>query len=257
MLAPILNIPLSNTNSRTMEDSIAKVKLLLVDDQALVRTALAELLQAAEPIEVVASTGDLQEAVRFAAALRPDVVLLDVLSNEDPFAGACAISASCPDIKIIMMDDVPSDSNARDALRIDARGYLTKIQPFSQFAAAVREVAHGQRVYAPEIARRLVHSADGLQLPISENDNPLAGLTPREMDVVICLAEGKSVKQCAESLGIGPSTVGNHKSRLMKKLGVHKTIELVHLVIRAGLLPQRPKRTITNANSSAVQDRTA
>jgi two-component system, NarL family, response regulator NreC len=222
-----------------MEDSVANVRLLLIDDQALVRTALAELLQAAEPIEVVASTGDINEAVRQAAELRPHVALLDVLSNEDPFAGASAILASCPDIRIIIMDDVPSDANARDALRIHAHGYLTKLQPFSQVASAVREVANGHRVYAPEIARRLVCTADGVQLPISECDNPLAGLTPREMDVVVCLAQGQSVKQCAESLGIGPSTVGNHKSRLMKKLGVHKTIELVHLVIRAGLLPQR------------------
>jgi DNA-binding NarL/FixJ family response regulator len=257
MLSPILNIPRLSTNSCIMEDSVTKVKVLLIDDQALVRTALAELLQAAEPIEVVASTGNIEDAVRCAAELRPDVVLLDVLSNEDSFAGACAISASCPDTKVIMMDDVPSDANARDALRINAHGYLTKLQPFSQFAAAVREVAHGQRVYAPEIARRLVQSADGLQLPISAGDNPLAGLTRREMDVVVCLAEGKSVKQCAESLGIGPSTVGNHKSRLMKKLGVHKTIELVHLVIRAGLLPQSQKLSKTNGNPSVIQDRTA
>jgi DNA-binding NarL/FixJ family response regulator len=241
----------------TMDDSVAKVRVLLIDDQALVRTALAELIEAAGCMEVVASTGDIQEAVQYAAALRPDVVLLDVLSNEDSFAGACDISTCCPDTKIVMMDDVASDTNAREALRINASGYLTKLQPFGQFSAALRDVARGQRVYAPEIARRLVRAADGLQLPPTERDSPLAGLTPREMDVVICLAEGKSVKQCAEWLGIGPSTVGNHKSRLMKKLGVHKTIELVHLVIREGLLPQSQKHTITNANPSAIRERTA
>lgn len=240
-----------------MDDSVAKIKVLLVDDQALVRTALAELIQTAEHLDVVASTGDIQEAVRYAAALRPDVVLLDVLSNEDPFAGACDISTCCPDTKIIIMDDVASDANAREALRINANGYLTKLQPFSQFSAALREVARGQRVFAPEIARRLVQSVGGLQLAPSERDSQLASLTPREMDVVICLAEGKSVKQCAEWLGIGPSTVGNHKSRLMKKLGVHKTIELVHLVIRAGLLPQSQKHTIAHANPPAIRDRTA
>jgi len=240
-----------------MDDLDTKVKVLLVDDQALVRTALAALLQAAEPIEVVASTGDIQEAVRHAAELRPDVVLLDVLSSEDSFTGTRAIRASWPNIKIIIMDDVPTDANARDALRIDAQGYLTKLQPFSQFVAAVCEVGQGQRVFAPQIARRLVFSADGLQLPVSESDNPFAGLTPRELDVVICLAEGKSVKQCAESLGIGPSTVGNHKSRLMKKLSVHKTIELVHLVIRAGLLPETSKHRKRNANPPEIQGRTA
>ena len=235
-----------------MDDLVSKVKVLLVDDQALVRTALAALLQAGERVEVVASSGDIQEAVRQAVDLQPDVALLDVLSNEDPFAGIRAICDSCPNIKIIMVDDVPNDTNARNALRIDAQGYLTKLQPFSQFVAAVCGVAHGQRVFAPQIARRLVHSADGLQLPVSESDNPFAGLTRRELDVVICLADGKSVKQCAESLGIGPSTAGNHKSRLMKKLGVHKTIELVHLVIRAGLLPEPPKRRIRNADRPAI-----
>jgi len=240
-----------------MDDSVTKLKVLLVDDQALVRTALAELIQAADQMEVVASTGNLQEAVRYAAALRPDVVLLDVLSGEDPFAGACDISVCCPDAKIIMIDDVPSDANARESLRVNASGYLTKLQPFSQLAAAVLEVARGQRIFAPEIAHRLIHSADGLQLPASERDSPFADLTPREMDVMFCLVEGKSVKQSAESLGIGPSTVGNHKSRLMKKLGVHKTIELVHLVIREGLLPKNRKYINSNARPHAIRERSA
>jgi len=240
-----------------MDDFVTKIKVLLVDDQPLVRTALTELLQGSERIEIVASAGDIQEALRSAAEFRPDVVLLDVLSNEDAFEGALDISTCCPDIKIIMMDDGPNDANARDALRIDAQGYLTKLQSFSQFVAAVCDVARGQRVFTPEIARRLVLSIDGLQLPVSESSNPLARLTPRELDVVVCLAAGKSVKQCAESLGIGPSTVGNHKSRLMKKLGVHKTIELVHLVIRAGLLPETPKHPNGDANPPQIQDRNA
>jgi DNA-binding NarL/FixJ family response regulator len=91
-------------------------------------------------------------------------------------------------------------------------------------------------VFAPEIARRLVMSAEGVRLPATNGEHPLACLTPRETDVLINLAQGSSVKQCAKKLGIGASTVGNHKSRLMKKLNVHKTVELVHLAVRAGIV---------------------
>ncbi len=81
---------------------------------------------------------------------------------------------------------------------------------------------------------------DGVRLAADNYKNPLASLTPRETDVLVNLAKGNSVKQCAKALGIGTSTVGNHKTRLMKKLNVHKTVELVHLAMREGLVPGRP-----------------
>jgi DNA-binding NarL/FixJ family response regulator len=99
-------------------------------------------------------------------------------------------------------------------------------------------VSSGVRVFTPTIAERLVLSGSGVQLlpPVNQL---VSNLTPRELEMLVRLAQGYSVKQCASSLGIGNSTAGNHKSRLMKKLGVHKSVELARLAIREGLIPKR------------------
>jgi DNA-binding NarL/FixJ family response regulator len=210
---------------------------MVVDDQPLVCKALAELIQSTEEIEVVATAGRVDEAVRCAQEHRPAVILMDVLPESNVFEGVKCILDHCPGTSVVLLDDSPLDANVREALRVGAGGYLTKQQPFGQISTALRQAARGDRVFTPEIARRLVLSADGVRLSMPSNESPLAELTPRETDVMIHLAQGSSVKQCAKALGIGASTVGNHKSRLMKKLNVHKTVELVHLAIRAGLVP--------------------
>ena len=222
------------------------LRIELVDDQALVRAAIAELIHASEGMEIVGTAGQVDEAVRCAEETRPGLVLMDILPDPAFFAGAKSIMDRCPGTILVLLDDSPVDSNVREALRIGAAGYLTKQQPFGQIDAALRQAARGDRVFAPEIARRLVMSAEGVRLPTANGEHPLACLTPRETDVLISLAQGSSVKQCAKTLGIGASTVGNHKSRLMKKLNVHKTVELVHLAVRAGIvdggrLPPRPQ----------------
>ena len=219
-----------------MDDCLGKLRVVLVDDQALIRTALADLIQASEGMEVVGTAGKLDEAIRCAQQFSPNVVLMDVLSEPDVFERTKSITGRCPGTAVIILDDAPIDANVREALRIGAAGYLTKQQPFAQIEAALRQAARGDRVFAPQIARRLVLSACGVRLAAENKQGPLASLTPRETDVLINLAQGRSVKQCAKALGIGASTTGNHKSRLMKKLNIHKTVELVHLAVREGMI---------------------
>ena len=218
-----------------MERQTLKVRVALVDDQLLIREALESLVRGAEAIELVSSTSSGEEAVRSAEALRPDVALIDVTGAG--FETVCEIRRRAPETKVVMLDDSPSDLHIRESLRVHAAGYLTKQQPFAQIEAALRQAAHGERVFVPEVARRLVLSAEGVRLPMAGTESRLASLTPREIDVLVQLAQGQTVKQCAKTLGIGASTVGNHKSRLMKKLGVHKTVELTRLAIREGLIP--------------------
>jgi DNA-binding NarL/FixJ family response regulator len=220
-----------------MGDRPGKLRVELVDDQALVRTALADLIQASEGMEIVATAGEMKEALRCAEEFKPSIVLMDVLSEPNVFEGAKTIMDRCPGTALIILDDAPVDANVREALRIGAAGYLTKQQPFGQIDAAVRQAARGDRVFTPSIARRLVLAADGVRLAADNRQDPLARLTQRETDVLINLTQGRSVKQCAEALGIGTSTVGNHKSRLMKKLNVHKTVELVYWAVREGMIP--------------------
>ena len=187
-------------------------------------------------MEVVATADTVNDAVRQAAQLQPDIVLLDVSGESGISEAVQRILDHCPRTVVVLLDDASFDANVREVLNTGARGYLTKQQPFEQIVTALRKAARGDRVFAPEIARRLVLSAEGVRLSVVNGDHPLARLTPRETDVLIHLAQGRSVKQCAENLGIGASTVGNHKSRLMKKLKVHKTVELVHLAMREGLV---------------------
>jgi DNA-binding NarL/FixJ family response regulator len=215
-----------------------RTRVLIAESRILVQEALAALLGSIDGIEVVGRADSAADAVERAAELKPQVVLLSTSGAWGTFAVAAQFAERCPGVKVVLLDDRALDVHAREALRIGAAGYLTKEQPIHQIESALRRAAHGERVFAPEIAARLVLSADGVRLAADSKATPLASLTPREMDVLVHLAQGYSVKQCAKALGIGTSTAGNHKSRLMKKLNVHKTVDLTRLAIREGLVPE-------------------
>lgn len=221
----------------TMSDPFTMLRVQIVDDQALVLKALADLLQSSPGVQVVAYATSITQAIHDAELEHPHVVLLDITDEDDFWTNVGELMRRCPETRLVLLDEAPSDMHVREALRLGVTGYLTKQQPFTQIESALRQAARGERVFVPEIARRLALSADGVRLLVVEGDSPLSALTPREIDVLIHLAKGNSVKQCARILGIGVSTVGNHKSRLMKKLDIHKTVELSRLAMREGLVP--------------------
>jgi DNA-binding NarL/FixJ family response regulator len=217
--------------------SAPALRVIVVDDQPLVRDALSHLLSSMHGVEVVASSGNMNEATARIRESRPDVVLLDVLSAGDAFSGAAELFRLCPEVRTVILDDAPCDTNVIETLRIGLSGYLTKQQSPGEIVAGLWQVMSGLRVFVPVVADRLVLSSSGARLKLKTNEL-VSRLTPRELEVMTRLAYGLSVKQCAKSLGIGASTAGNHKSRLMKKLGVHKTVELVRLAMREGLIPK-------------------
>lgn len=221
-----------------MHENRPLIRILLVEDQILVQTGLAALIDSADAMQVVATAGNLNDALRAVRDFRPDIVLLGLPRDWGVYAAIQDLSEQFPETKVILLDDRSVDANVREALRVRAAGYLTKQQPFPQIEASLRRAMRGDRVFAPDIAARLVLSADGVRLAQDTAAGPLASLTPRETDVLIHLAQGFSVKQCAKALGIGASTAGNHKSRLMKKLQVHKTVDLTRMAIREGLVPE-------------------
>ncbi|MGC3966310.1 MAG: response regulator transcription factor [Pirellulales bacterium] len=138
--------------------------------------------------------------------------------------------------KILLLDDVANDGRVLLTLRTDARGYLTTRQSGDEIVSAIRRAAVGERVFTPEIASRLTITPEGIRLKSAADEGPLTGLTPREREVMTYLSLGYTVKQTAATLGLQPSTVDNHKTRLMKKLDVHKTVELTRLAFRYGLI---------------------
>jgi two-component system invasion response regulator UvrY len=218
---------------------------------------LTALIDAAEGMQVVGAA-TAAEAIELAERLQPDIVLMGSLSEWGVFGAVGEIMQRCPRTRVILLDERVLDANAREALRVRAAGYLTKQQPIAQIETALRRAMRGDRVFAPQIATRLVLSAEGVRLLPDTTPSPLASLTPRETDVLIHLAQGYSVKQCAKALGIGASTAGNHKSRLMKKLNVHKTVDLTRIAIREGLVPDagsgiRPPHMHTGGESGSGQ----
>lgn len=214
----------------------AEIRVHVVDDSPLIREAWSALLNGADGISVVATLASPAESLEADAEAPADIVLMGIFDPDRLFPMAEEIVRRDSRKRLVFLDDRAVDAHVREALRLNAAGYLTWQQPFREIEHALRQVAQGLRVYAPEIASRLVLGGGGLRLPLVDRQTPLARLTPRERDVLGLLSRGYSVKQCANYLGIGVSTAGNHKSRMMRKLDVHKTVQLTHLAIREGLI---------------------
>ena len=209
--------------------------ILLVDRQVAVAEAFAQAWSAA-------GMGNVQVAASFANALALvsaspcEMVAASLSSGGTSLAEVAQLKLAQPNLKIIVLDDAVVDAHAQEALRLELSGYLTKEQPLADVMASLRRARNGERVFIPTIAARLILGGDGLRLEPLHQQGPLSRLTPRERDVLVHVAQGNSVKRCAELLGISPSTVDNHKSRLMRKLHVHKAVELTHFAIREGLI---------------------
>jgi DNA-binding NarL/FixJ family response regulator len=122
-------------------------------------------------------------------------------------------------------------------LRVGVAGYMTKHDTFAEIERALRAVAAGRQAFTPHVAARLVSTPAGLRVDSAKGEGLLATLTPREIEVLGCLARGFSVKQCAKMLSIAPSTADNHKASLMNKLTLHKTADLTRFAVRHGLVP--------------------
>jgi DNA-binding NarL/FixJ family response regulator len=139
-------------------------------------------------------------------------------------------------LRLVLLDDAVHDTHVRTALRLGAAGYWTKQESFIEIADRIQRVAIGETVYCPHVASRLVSDENGLRLAPPDASSRFHQLTPREFELLPHLARGLTVKQVASLMSLSPSTVDNHKSRIMKKLNVHKTAELTRIAIREGLI---------------------
>jgi DNA-binding NarL/FixJ family response regulator len=218
----------------------ARLRLVVIDDQRLVREALAAALERLGKFEVPATAGDFDQGRQLIAEQRPHVALLGVLPVVQFFQQVASLLADFPDTRLILLDAGLVDAHAFQALRLGVAGYLTRQQSLADVERAVHEAHQGARVYAPEIAARLTLSRDSARLSPAAPSGVLTSLTPREIDVLVHLAQGYTVKECARLLGISVNTADNHKSRLMRKLKIHKTVDLARLALSMGLLPGAP-----------------
>ena len=214
------------------------IRVLLADDQALVRAGFRALLDAEDDIEVVGEAGDGEEAARFAEQLRPDVVLMDIrMPGVDGLAATRRIAGDerLRETRIVILTTFDLDEYVFEALRAGASGFLVKDTRPAELVQAVRVVAAGEALLAPSVTRRLIaRFASHAKAPPATPE--LNALTEREREIVALVAEGLSNQEIAERLVVSPLTAKTHVSRAMAKLGVRDRAQLVMLAYESGLV---------------------
>lgn len=203
-----------------------KLKVLLVDDHALVRRGFRRMLEDEASFQVVGEASDGLEAVECAEKLEPDVIVMDcALPQINGIEASRRILAKRPEVAILMLSMHSEDTLVRQAMEAGAKGYVLKNAMDLDLVSAIKKVAEGKTVLDPQITR-----SGNLK---GERD---AGLTPRELEILQHIVAGKSNKQIATELNLSVNTVSVHRANIMDALGIHKTAELVVYAIRNGLV---------------------
>jgi DNA-binding NarL/FixJ family response regulator len=216
------------------------IRVLLVDDQSLLRMGFRLILEAEPDIEVAGEAADGATGVSMAAALRPDVVLMDVrMPGMDGIAATAAITAAGPASRVLILTTFDLDQYVFAGLKAGASGFLLKDAPPAELLSAVRTVAAGDAVLAPSATRRLIDQFAPL-LPDpgrqQDQDTLLSQLTDRERDVFAELAAGRSNREIAAALHLSEGTVKIHVGRILAKLGLRDRVQAVVLAYESGLI---------------------
>lgn len=213
---------------------MSEIRALLVDDHALVRAGLRTLLESIDGVAVVAEAGNGEEALRLAAELQPDLVVMDIamprLSGLD---AAAHIREALPGARVLVLSMHASEDYVRRALRSGASGYLLKDAAAVELELAVRAVMCGETYLSPRVSTQVVDQyVRGPGVP----QGPVDALTPRQREILQLIAKGRSTKQIAHQLSLSVKTVETHRAQLMERLGLRDVASLVRLAIRAGLV---------------------
>ena len=217
-----------------------KIRVLVADDQTLVRTGFRVILEAEGDIEVVAEAGTGTEAIRQAQLAEPDVILMDVRMPEmDGLAATEAILRRPNPPTIVVLTTFDQNEYVYRALHAGAAGFLLKDAPSSRLIAAVRAAATGDSLIEPAITRRLVERYAPLT-PATGLPPVLAALTERELDVLRLVARGMSNAEIAIDLVVAETTVKTHVTRILTKLGVRDRVQAVVVAYESGFVTRKP-----------------
>jgi DNA-binding NarL/FixJ family response regulator len=214
------------------------VKLLLVDDQPLLRTGFRMVLGSEPDLDIVGEAGDGAEAVDLARRLLPDVVLMDIrMPRMDGVAATRAIVAARLPVRVLILTTFDLDEYVVGALRAGASGFLAKDVPAEDLVTAIRTVAAGDAVVAPRILRRLLERfAQVLPDPNAGAPRELDVLTEREREVLVQVARGQSNAEIARELQVSETTVKTHVGHVLTKLGLRDRVQAVVLAYESGLV---------------------
>jgi DNA-binding NarL/FixJ family response regulator len=213
---------------------MTRIRVLIVDDQPLMRAGFKSVLEASREIEVVGEAGTGEQALEHARRLDPDVVLMDVRM---PGMDGIEATRLMPRQKVLILTTFGLDEYIVDALRAGASGFLLKDAPVDELLAAVRAVAAGDAQLSPAVTRRLLDQvARRLPAAVAREDDALADLTAREQEVLRLIATGLSNAEIAEALVVSEPTVKTHVSKVLQKLGLRDRVQAVIYAYENGLV---------------------
>ena len=221
------------------ESGADRIRVLIVDDHAIVRAGIRFLLTSTEDVEVVGEARDAAEALRRARELNPDIVLMDVkLQGISGLEATRQLQRVQPEARVLMLTMHDDEEYFFEAVNAGASGYVLKEAAPEELLTAIRTVHHGGIAFHPALARRLL---DDYVQRVRAGDEAAGGpqLTDREREVLRLTAEGRSARELGELLFLSPKTVERHRANLMRKLNVHNRSELIQYALRKGLLQPR------------------
>ena len=212
------------------------IRILLVDDHQMFRDGLRSILASKEGIEVVGEAGDGRVAVEIAAALTPDVVIMDIgMPGLNGMEAARRIKANDPGVKVVALSTYSDKRYVLSMLEAGASGYVLKAAAVDEVCRAVEAVAEGKRYLSPEITGVVVDAH--LRAPAQPGAPSSSPLGSREREILQLLAEGHGSPEIARHLHIATSTVETHRRNIMRKLDAHSIAELTKFAVREGLTP--------------------
>lgn len=207
-----------------------RIKILLVDDHAVVAEGLAELLSMEPDLEVVGIAGTAADGVAAARRLEPDVVLMDFrLPDEDGARATARVKAGRPETQVVMLTSEEDDATLTAAIEAGCSGYITKGTPGADLKAAIRRAHAGEALITPALLKRLLPK-------LARREGPPFDLTPREIEILQLLAEGLSNQAIADKLVLSMRTVRNHVQNVLTKMRVHSRLEAVAAGVRAAVI---------------------
>lgn len=215
-----------------------KIRVLVVDDQDLIRRGLTMMLQMEEDIDIVAQAGDGEAAVQLAQRLKPNIVLMDIkMPRMNGIQATRAITQALPQTQVVILTTYDTDDLVFDAIRAGAQAYLLKESSEEEVMEVIRSVNRGESRIDPSIARKVMDEFRRVSTPITikADEPPIEQLTERETEILNLLANGKTNKDIAEVLYLTEGTVKNYVSKIMAKLHINDRTQLAIKALRTGM----------------------